>query len=67
MSFNNIIGSGKSYTFPITSQYQHKSKDTEESKKKRQIISEREGKYYNTYVVDEKGQKVIINKDIFFF
>lgn len=62
MSFNNIIGSGKSYTSPIMSEYQRKSKDTEESKKKKQIISEKEGKYYNTYVVDEKGQKVLINK-----
>ncbi|SFD01866.1 hypothetical protein [Clostridium uliginosum] len=73
MSFyiNNVC-SKKSYNSLITSEYQSKSKDIHESQentkdtqkvqKKKQIISETEGKYYCTYMVDEEGQKVLLNK-----
>ncbi|KAJ49640.1 hypothetical protein BD780_001139 [Clostridium tetanomorphum] len=61
---NNAYNS-KSYNSSITSENQHKDKDTEKLKKKKQIISEKQGKYYCTYVVDEKGQKVLLNKVLF--
>ncbi|NMM65416.1 hypothetical protein HBE96_22835 [Clostridium sp. P21] len=62
MISNNITGSKNSYTSPITSKHQNSDKDTEKSKKSKQTISEREGNYYATYIVDEEGQKVLINK-----
>ena len=31
-------------------------------KKKQQIISVREGNYYCTYIVDEKGQKILLKR-----
>ncbi len=73
MSFciNNVY-SGKSYTPLITSEYQSKSKDTQELQddskdaqklqKKKQVISEQEGKFYCTYMVDEEGQKILLSK-----
>jgi len=44
------------------SKHQSKEKDTEESQKKKQVVSERQGNYYCTYMVDEEGKKVLINK-----
>ncbi|MBC2397946.1 hypothetical protein [Clostridium tetanomorphum] len=58
----NNAYNNKSYSSSITSENQHKDKDTDKLKKKKQIISEKQGKYYCTYVVDEKGQKVLLNK-----
>lgn len=34
----------------------------QKSQKKKQIVCEREGNYYCTYMVDDKGQKILIKK-----
>lgn len=50
------------YNSSITSEHQNKSKDADKSQKKKQIVSEKQGKYYCTYVVNEEGKKVLLNK-----
>ncbi|WP_242850596.1 hypothetical protein [Clostridium lundense] len=51
-----------SYSSSITSEHKNKNKDAEKSQKKKQIASEKQGKYYCTYVVGEDGKKVLLNK-----
>ncbi|EHN15110.1 hypothetical protein [Clostridium sporogenes] len=63
MSCNvNNVCIRKPYDSFIMSKHQSKKKDTEESQKKKQVVSERQGNYYCTYMVDEEGKKVLINK-----
>lgn len=63
MSCNiNNVCSRKPYDSFIMSKHQSKEKDTEESQKKKQVVSEIQGNYYCTYMVDEEGKKVLINK-----
>ncbi|AVQ38083.1 hypothetical protein C7M56_05070 [Clostridium botulinum] len=63
MSSNiNNVCSRNPYDSFIMSKHQSKEKDTEESQKKKQVVSERQGNYYCTYMVDEEGKKVLINK-----
>ncbi len=60
-SINNI-STGRSYTFIDLSEDRHNGKNLQNSKKKKQIVSLREGKYYCTYIVNEKGQKILLNR-----
>lgn len=61
-SFINSVCARKSHTSLILSEYQHESKSAKESHKKKQIVLQREGGYYCTYIVDEKGQKILLNR-----
>lgn len=58
---NNVCGRNPYDSF-IMSKHQSKEKDTEESQKKKKVVSEIQGNYYCTYMVDEEGKKVLINK-----
>ncbi|GAA0076642.1 hypothetical protein UT300005_10200 [Clostridium sp. CTA-5] len=61
MSFSiNNVCSKKSYINNITSE--DRDKNAQELQKKKQIISEQDGKYCSTYVVDEEGHKVLLSK-----
>lgn len=65
MSYNVAnIQNEDSSSYSITSKYKSnsKDKDTEKLKKSKQIVSEREGDYYCTYIVDDKGGKTLISK-----
>lgn len=57
--FTNNIRNGN---FVRMSEYQLESNKTQATQKKKQIVSEREGKYYCTYIIDENGKKFLINK-----
>ncbi len=58
MSSNiNNVCSRNPYDSFIMSKHQSKEKDTEESQKKKQVVSERQGNYYCTYMVDKEGKK----------
>lgn len=45
-----------------TQESQNKDKETQKLQKKKQMISEKEGNYYCTYMVDDEGQKTLIKK-----
>lgn len=69
MSMNiNSIRDEKSYVSNVKSKQQHKNKETQElqesqkSQKKKQIISQKEAEYYCTYIVGEKGEKILLSK-----
>lgn len=38
------------------------NKDTQKLQKKKHIMSQKEGNYYCTYMVDEEGGKILLNK-----
>ena len=58
----NSVWTGKPYPSLISSERQQESKNSQQSHKKKQIVSVREGKYYCTYIVDDKGQKILLNR-----
>ncbi|WPC39421.1 hypothetical protein [Clostridium sp. JS66] len=60
---NNVCNQD-SYLNLATSKNQSTSKDEDEvqKKKKRQIVSEQQGKYYCTYIVSEDGKKTLLRK-----
>ena len=58
----NSISSGNSYAYPVVTDSKEGSNDTKKSKKSKQVISEKVGKYYCTYVVDESNNKHLISK-----
>ncbi|ADK15621.1 MULTISPECIES: hypothetical protein [Clostridium] len=61
LSVNSISG-GNSYAYPAVTDSKESSNDTKKSKKSKQVISEKVGKYYCTYVVDESNNKHLISK-----
>ena len=66
----NSVSNEKSYASIKTSKSQNNkdtqkvedSKDTQNTHKKKQIISEQEGKFYCKYMVDDDGSKVLLSK-----
>lgn len=72
LNINNYNGSGQScvsitspkHTDNIkdTQESDDKNKDTQKTHKKKHVVSEKDGKYYCTYMVDDEGQKLLINK-----
>ncbi len=60
-SMNNVNGINRLNTFePLKDRPEEES--VQKSQKKKQIVCEREGNYYCTYMVDDKGQKILIKK-----
>lgn len=45
-----------------TNKVDDNSKDTQKSHKKKQVISQQEGRFYCTYVVDDDGMKILLSK-----
>lgn len=60
-SMNNVHGINRLNTFESFKDRPEKD-SVQESEKKQQIVCEREGSYYCTYMVDDKGQKILIKK-----
>ncbi|WMJ89482.1 hypothetical protein [Anaerocolumna sp. MB42-C2] len=57
-SFSNGVWLGKSYNSFTMSDYSYESKE----KQKQQIITERDGNYYCTYIVGKDGKKILLKK-----
>lgn len=53
---------GKTYTSIAALEDKNNDGNTQVKKKKKQILSVREGNYYCTYMVDEKGQKILLKR-----
>lgn len=47
---------------PFKSEYQRTNNNSRTSRKKEQIISERVGNYRYIYLINEKGQKILLTK-----
>lgn len=56
------IKTPKSQNNKDTQKVEDSSKDTQNTHKKKQIISEQEGKFYCKYMVDDDGSKVLLSK-----
>lgn len=57
--YNSNIRNGNLIRMP---EYQMESNNPRATLKKKQIVLEREGKYYCTYIVDENGHKILLNR-----
>lgn len=60
--FINSVGSGKTYTYTAALDDKNNDENTRVKQKKKQILSVREGNYYCTYIVDGKGQMILLKR-----
>ncbi|MDF2984817.1 MAG: hypothetical protein K0R50_327 [Eubacterium sp.] len=60
--FINSVRAGKTYTSIAALDDKNNDENTQVKQKKKQILSVREGNYYCTYIVDEKGQKILLKR-----
>jgi hypothetical protein len=58
----NKIDRGNPFTSLKSAQDKTEDDSVQKSQKKKHIVCEREGSHYCTYMVDEKGQKILIKR-----